>query len=223
MKILAIDTASNRCSAALLIQGVVYERSRLVPQGHGEWILPMVDGVLEQSNITLSDLDAIAFGRGPGTFTGVRMAISVAQGLAFGADLALVPVSDLAMIAQGAVREHQASKILVAVDARMGEVYWASFVTENGLVTLVGDELICGPSQTPVISGEGWYACGTGWQAYPEMMDAYDSQVSHIDGERLPQAEDALPLARRDIELGLAVSPEFAAPSYLRDKVAWKN
>ena len=222
MQVLAIDTASPMCSAALYVQGVYYERSRLVPQGHGQWILPMVDGLLDEGNTTLQGLDAIAFGRGPGTFTGVRMATAVAQGLSLGADVPLLPISNLAMLAQSAYQKYQAKKIVVAIDARMDEVYWGSFqMNENGLQS-VGSETLCPPHRVPPLDGDDWFGIGTGFAEYPAIVQHYDAQLRDLDSERLPRAEDALPLAISMLEQGEVFAPEKVAPVYLRDDVAWR-
>ncbi len=222
MQILAIDTASSLCSAALFVQGLCYERSRLVPQGHGQWILPMVDGLLDEANTTLQDLDGIAFGRGPGTFTGVRMATAVAQGLGLGAKVPLLPVSNLAMLAQGARRLYQAEKTVVAIDARMNEVYWASYeVSDQGLKE-VGPESLCQPDRIPELVGNDWIGIGTGFAEYPGIAECYGEQLQRIDSECLPRAEDALPIAIAMLEEGRALTPEKAAPVYLRDEVAWR-
>ena len=135
-KLLAIDTSTEACSAALGIGGDVRERYEFAPRQHAELILPMVDALLAEGQIKLKDLDGLAFGRGPGAFTGVRIATGVIQGLAFGAGLPVVPVSSLAALAQGAAPGH--SSIMSAFDARMGEVYWGAFaVDKQGLVRIL--------------------------------------------------------------------------------------
>ena len=142
MKILALDTATEACSAALLSgDGSVYERHDIAPRRHAELILPMVDGILTEAGLGLNDLDAIAFGRGPGAFTGVRIAAGVTQGLALGAGLPVIPVSSLAALAQPALGK--AAIVLPAIDARMGEVYWAAYESDqDGLVTALAGEQV---------------------------------------------------------------------------------
>ena len=148
MRILAIDTATENCSAALLIDGSMQSREIEMERGHAERILPMIDDLLAEAGISLQDLGAIAFGRGPGSFTGVRLAVTVTQGLAFGANLGVVPVSDLRAVAQRAIRQDPTlTKILVCNDARMSEVYWACFERGgDGLARLEGEEHVTKPS-----------------------------------------------------------------------------
>ena len=222
MQLLAIDTASPMCSAALYVQGVTYERSRYVPQGHGHWILPMVEGLLDEANTSLERLSGIAFGRGPGTFTGVRMATAVAQGIAFGAKLDVIPVSNLKMLAYRTWKQYAASKVVVGIDARMGEVYWGCFEVVADKLVEVSPECLCKPDEPPELPGGAWVAAGTGFGEYPSLSAYYGEQLVEIDGEQLPRAVDALPIAIDMFEDGNMVSPELAAPVYLRDKVAWK-
>lgn len=224
MRILAIDTATAMCSAALSMQGVVSERCRLVPQGHGEWILSMIDGLLQEANTTVNELDALAFGRGPGSFTGVRMAISIAQGLGFGAGLPLLPVSNLAMVAQGCFREHGCEHVLVAMDARMNEVYFAEYHIVDEGMTLLGEERLLPPNEPPAITGhEPVVAVGTGWSAYPELIEQIPVSIELVDDDRLPRAEDALPIACSMYQKGETEEVMDVRPTYLRNKVAWKK
>ena len=155
MKILAIDTATENCSAALLIDGNVRSREIEMERGHAERILPMVDDLLSEAGITLQDLDAIAFGRGPGSFTGVRLAVTVTQGLAFGAGLGVVPVSDLRAVAQRAFdSDATLTRALVCNDARMSEVYWACYERGgDGLARLEGEERVSKPSEVKLPAG----------------------------------------------------------------------
>ncbi|MGL5610034.1 MAG: tRNA (adenosine(37)-N6)-threonylcarbamoyltransferase complex dimerization subunit type 1 TsaB, partial [Aeromonas veronii] len=146
LKILAVDTATEACSAALLVGDKLFSRWEEAPRDHTRKILPMVQAVLEDAGISLSDLDAIAFGRGPGSFTGVRIGISVAQGLAFGAGVPLIGISTLAAMAQGAYRLDGAEQVLTAIDARMNEVYFGRYELIDGRMQLVGDEVVSDPA-----------------------------------------------------------------------------
>ena len=164
MKLLAIDTSTEACSAAVLIDGEIRERYRLAPREHTHLILPMIDELLRESDLKVGGLDAVAFGRGPGAFTGLRIAAGVVQGIAFGADLPVVPVSSLAALAQGGYRETGACRVLAAIDARIQEVYWAACEFDDaGQLQMIGDEVVCSPEQVPIPGGDDWHGVGSGW------------------------------------------------------------
>ena len=219
VKLLAIETATESCSAALAVDGQVLERFEIAPRRHAELILPMVDDLLREAGLGLTHLDCLAFGRGPGAFTGVRLAAGVAQGLAFGAGLPVVPVSTLAALAQGAA---QHGRVLAALDARMGQVYWGAFLRgADGLVTAQGEEQAARPETVALPPGEGWFGAGTGWGAHGACLaERLGKALSGWDGERYPRARDLLALAQRDFRCGQALQPEEAAPVYLRAPVA---
>ena len=219
MKILALDTATEACSAALLCDGSVYERHDIAPRRHAELILPMVDAVLGQAGLGLNDLDAIAFGRGPGAFTGVRIAAGVTQGLALGAGLPVIPISTLAALAQPALGK--AAVILPAIDARMGEIYWATYESgQDGLATPLADERVTSPDAVQLPSSGQIFGIGSGWGAYRERLEhVLQRRLSGIDPDRFPLAKDMLPLAVREYNKGRCVSAEQALPVYLRDNV----
>ncbi|CNB54429.1 tRNA (adenosine(37)-N6)-threonylcarbamoyltransferase complex dimerization subunit type 1 TsaB [Yersinia intermedia] len=225
-RILAIDTATEACSVALWNNGEVQALFELCPREHTQRILPMVQQVLAESGLSLTQLDALAFGRGPGSFTGVRIGIGIGQGLALGADLPMIGVSTLQTMAQGAFRLTGASRVLAAIDARMGEVYWGEF--ERGAQgDWLGEhtEAVMTPAQVlahvPSLSGH-WATVGTGWQTYPDLVSS--DNVVLADGQMLlPQAEDMLPLALSSWASGQAVSVENAEPVYLRNEVTWKK
>jgi len=175
VKVLAIDTATENCSAAVLVDGSVQSREIEMERGHAERILPMVDELLAEAGIALRDLDAIAFGRGPGSFTGVRLAVTVTQGLAFGANLGVVPISDLRAVAQRAFRaDATLTRALVCNDARMSEVYWACFERGgDGLARLEGEERVSKPSEVKL--PPTWStatAIGRGFIAYADALRA---------------------------------------------------
>ncbi len=146
MKLLALETATEACSAAVWVDGAVLERYEIAPRRHAVLILPMVEAVLAEAGLTMNQLDAIAVGRGPGAFTGVRIAIGIAQGLAFAGDLPVVPVSTLAALALGAAREMGQTRIATALDARMGEIYWGTWAVSDDGVALLGEERVCAPA-----------------------------------------------------------------------------
>ena len=225
MKILALDTATEACSVALLLGDTILARYEEPKRGHAELILPMVDAVLAEAGIELRALDCLAVGRGPGAFTGVRIAVSVAQGLAFGVERPIVPVSDLAALAQRAAHAHAAQRILACLDARLGEVYWAAFeVGPDGLVVAATEERVGTPASVTVPGGGQWFGVGNGWAAHPGLV-AQLSQTgtgapTRVDATLLPRAQEVAQLAARDFRAGLAVPPEQALPVYVRDSVA---
>ena len=229
MKILALDTATENCSAALLVDGNVRAHEIEMDRGHAERILPMVDNLLAEGHLSLSDLDAIAFGRGPGSFTGVRLAATVTQGLAFGADLGVVPVSDLQAVAQrvfggAATADPSTARVLVCNDARMSEVYWACFERgEDGLARLEGEERVSKPSEVRL--PQSWtsaIAAGRGFSAYAAALQAAVPAVSPTSAAvgLLPRATEIALLAVPVVASGRLLPPEAATPTYLRDNVA---
>lgn len=213
MKILAIDTATELCSAALLVGEVLITRELETARGHAEHILPMIDAVLAEGGLELRDLDAIAFGRGPGGFTGVRLAASVTQGLAFGAGLPVVPVSDLAAVAQRAFDlDAQHPRVLVCNDARMQEVYWATFErAATGQAIIVGSEQV-GPAADVAPHSTFALGAGRGFRVYPELV----ARVALTFDDLLPRAAEIARLAVDAPRLGA----EQALPVYVRDDVA---
>ncbi|WP_052285612.1 tRNA (adenosine(37)-N6)-threonylcarbamoyltransferase complex dimerization subunit type 1 TsaB [Kluyvera genomosp. 1] len=226
MRILAIDTATEACSAALWNDGNTCAHFELCPREHTQRILPIVQDILTQSGVSLTDLDALAFGRGPGSFTGVRIGIGIAQGLALGAELPMIGVSTLATMAQGAWRKQGASRVLAAIDARMGEVYWAEYQRDaQGVWHGENTEAVLKPEavQQRLAELEGeWATVGTGWAAWPDMT--HGANVTLSDGDvLLPEAEDMLPIACQLLEQGKTVAVDKAEPVYLRNEVAWKK
>ncbi len=230
MKLLAIETATDACSAALSIDGEIRERYALAPRAHTELILPMVDELMVEAGIVVSQLDAMAFGRGPGAFTGVRIAVGVTQGIAFAADLPVLPVSTLAALAQGA----DGDRVLTALDARMDEVYWGAYQRNAaGLMELLGEECVSAPAEVPLPSGfppqdspreNSWQGVGAGWAAYEAVLtERCGGLLATWDGTRFPRARDVAQLGVAGFEGGQAVSAEQALPVYLRDKVTWKK
>ena len=223
MKILALDTATEACSAALLCDGSIHQQHEFAPRRHAQLILPMVDAVLAEAGLDLSALDAIAFGRGPGAFTGVRIAVGVAQGLALGARLPVLPISSLATLAQAALAQSEPDDVvLAALDARMGEIYWGAYIrAEDGLATPICAEQVTPPEAVGVPGGAQVFGIGSGWATCSEQLQkVLDKQVSGFDPQRFPLAQDLLPLAQREYQAGRCLSVEQALPVYLRDNVA---
>ena len=215
--LLALDTATEACSAALLHDGQVYQRAQVAPRLHAQLLLPMIEEILGEAGITLAQVDALVFGRGPGAFTGVRVATGMVQGLAFAADKPVIGISNLAALAQRAWREHGAEQVCAAIDARMDEVYWGCYRLQHGAMTLVGAETVCAPEQVTLARGlDSPVGAGTGWQ-YAERLAV---KVSASHPQLLPDATDLLSLALPAWQAGAAVDAADAQPVYLRDKVA---
>jgi len=224
MKILAIDTATEACSAALLIDGEITHEFQLAPREHTQLILPMVDRLLSSAQLKIKNLDALSFARGPGAFTGVRIAAGIIQGLSYVDDIPVVPVSTLAAIAAGVYASSGHKNILSAIDARMGEVYWGVYKADDGLIELVGNEIVSTVELLPEIESSEWTGAGTGWSEYKEqLMKKYSVKAENILDEYLPSAKDIVRLAANDFKLGKAISAHQAQPVYLRDNVAKKK
>ncbi len=233
MKILALDTSSNACSAALLEgQQDSYsciERFEVAPRQHTQLILPMIDSVLDEAGYDIKQVDVLAFGCGPGAFTGVRVATGVVQAIAYGADLPVASISSLAAIAQ----EHaQLNKqLLVANDARMGEVYFGAYKMKQGFMTLMDHEQVMKPEQLESvlngsINNSEWSMVGNGWSVYQEQLLSLSSQclpTEAIDDESsYPQAKNIAFLALNDMVQESLIRAEQVRPVYLRDNVAKK-
>ncbi|MGR8941548.1 MAG: tRNA (adenosine(37)-N6)-threonylcarbamoyltransferase complex dimerization subunit type 1 TsaB [Gammaproteobacteria bacterium] len=226
MKLLAVETATEACSAALYFDGQVMERYQVSPRDHAQLILPMIDGLLAEAGWHLSGLDALAFGRGPGSFTGVRIATGVIHGIALGSDLPIVPVSTLAAVAQEFFdrKVKECDTAFTAMDARMGEIYFAVYRRDAlGFAEIAGREAVT-PAEAiefPDCAGAG---IGTGWGVYREvLMEKLAGRLETIETDNLPRARAVARLGARGFGLGLAVDVENAQPVYLRNKVAKKE
>jgi tRNA threonylcarbamoyladenosine biosynthesis protein TsaB len=216
VKILALDTSTEACSVALLADGHTCDRFELGVQ-HSLRILAMIDEVLAEAAFALADLDALAFGRGPGSFTGLRIGAGVIQGLAFGAGLPVVPVSSLAAMAQG----QRQSRVLAAFDARMSQVYWGAYRRgPDEIMTLVDDEGVLAPGKVPVPEGGDWFGVGSGWDQYADQLKArLGDRVRGWSQGGHPHARDVARLGELGFNKHEAVSAEQALPVYLRDNV----
>lgn len=221
MNILAIDTVTEMCSVALMLDTEVTASSELVKQTHTDVILPMVQRILKDSDVSLSAVDAIAFTRGPGSFTGLRICAGVTQGLALAHDLPVIPVSSLAALAQGAWRVDRAQKVLACIDARRSEIYWACFCLQNGLMECTGGEKVTSPGRISTPAHETWFGVGTGFEAYADELRRNNAvTLSSYEANRYPLAEDILPFASRALANKEYVDARSALPVYLRDNVA---
>jgi tRNA threonylcarbamoyladenosine biosynthesis protein TsaB len=238
LKLLALDTSTEACSVALTVNGQTLALDEVCPQQHSKRILPMVQQLLAEAGLSLGQLDALVFGKGPGSFTGVRIGVGVCQGLAFGAGLPVYGVSTLAAMAQAAYRLHQATQVVAAIDARMNEVYLASFQLDpQGVMLAVSPEVAAKATALaePVLKGQIW-AVGTGWQTYPDQLaewhktgsgsaDKTDKPalIQHSPLILYPSALDMLSLAAIPFRQGQFIAAELAEPSYVRDEVTWQK
>ena len=223
MRLLALDTATECCSAALLVDERLLTREAELARGHAERILPMIDELLVEAGMSLRALDAIAFGRGPGSFTGVRLAASITQGLAFGAGLGVVAISDLRALAQRAFDEDvRVTRALVCNDARMQEVYWGCFERgSDGLALARGAERVDPPGGVELPSTWSDVAgLGRGFAAYPALRAVAGVTVREAWDRLLPRAAEVARLAVPELAAGRRLDPEAAVPVYLRDDVA---
>jgi tRNA threonylcarbamoyladenosine biosynthesis protein TsaB len=229
---LAIDASTEACSVALHKEdtagkSTVFSRYDLCPQSHSLHLLPMIDEVLKEASIKLADLDGLIFGQGPGSFTGVRIGVGVAQGLAFSANLPVVGVSSLHAMAQLAFSEQQQTKVIAAIDARMNEVYNGYFeLDENNIMQAKNNAAVTPPeklsSHLSDVINEPVYGVGTGWDAYSEQLSLLKSNESSPD-ILFPSAEAMLVIGIAAFKQGKGVDAEFAQPVYVRDTVSWKK
>jgi tRNA threonylcarbamoyladenosine biosynthesis protein TsaB len=218
MNLLAIETSTEACSVALHHAGGVIERSEVAPRRHAELVLPMAESLLAEAGLRRRSLDAVAVGRGPGAFTGVRLAVSLAQGMALGLDLPVIPISSLAALALDA--PDNGSDVLSVIDARMGEVYACCYRRDSNALVALDDERVCPPERLQLPHRGDWNVIGSGWKTYARVLAETLPAPRWHDGERYPQARAVAVLAAAEFNAGRALAPELALPLYLRDKVA---
>lgn len=224
MNLLALDTSTESCSAAITINGVLYQQQQMAQRGHSTLILGMLDQLFKEAGASISDIHALAFGRGPGSFTGVRIGAGVAQGVAFARELPVIPVSTLAAVAQAAYELTGHPNIAVAMDARMEEIYAASFQVKDGFVALQGEEKVCVAEAFLPVNTQMWFGAANGWQVYSEELQAsFSEQLIGQKADLYPQAATILKLAEQVHARGESVSAEHALPVYLRNNVAKKK
>jgi tRNA threonylcarbamoyladenosine biosynthesis protein TsaB len=212
MKLLALETSTDAGSIALWFEGEVLLRACPVGVSNSETLLPLISATMHEAGLAFSDLDGISFGAGPGSFTGLRVACGVAQGLAFAQDLPLIPVGTLDAMALASGGE----RVIVLLDARMGEVYYGYF--DGGV--LLGQVGVCPPAALPLPETDGWLACGNGLVAYPGLLERLAACVSDWQPGLMPSADAVARLAAPRLARGERVDPADAAPLYVRDKVA---
>lgn len=220
MNLLALDTSTEYCSLALWLDGQVASRHVLAGQRHSEMVLAMVDELLAEGCVGLKNLDGIAFGSGPGSFTGLRIACGVAQGLAFGADLPVAGISTLLAVAEGSGSD----KVVACLDARMGEVYHGVYRRLDGHWEELSPPGLSAPADAPLPDGPGWTGCGSGFAQYGEALALrYGQSLAAVQPDLFPRAEFIARLAAPVFERGHGVPPDEALPVYIRDKVALKT
>ncbi|KEA65515.1 TsaB protein, required for threonylcarbamoyladenosine (t(6)A) formation in tRNA [Marinobacterium lacunae] len=222
-RILALDTSTDACSVALNIDGEIFHEFVIEPRRHTHLLLPMVERLIGQAGVALNSLDAIAFGRGPGSFAGIRIATGAAQGLALGAGIPLLPISTLeAMAVSAKALGSGHSRVLTALDARMDEVYWGAFDITEALPRALMEESVRSPADAEAPEAGDWLAVGSGWRYAEQMPQVLRDQVVVMNVDICPDARDMLTLAEHQLAQGGALAPEQALPVYLREGT-WKK
>jgi tRNA threonylcarbamoyladenosine biosynthesis protein TsaB len=217
MNLLAFDTSTEFLSIALQVDGRLWSFHAEAGATASQRILPEIERLLGQANIKLADLDGIAFGAGPGAFTGVRIACGVAQGLAFGANLPVIAVHTLMAVAQASGEQ----QVIVCQDARMGEIYFAAYAFKDAIWQTISPAIVCKPEQVPALAGDGWVGVGSGWKAYEHALQArYATQLKTVLPDITPTAQAVLAIAQPMFKAGLAQAAHEVAPIYIRNRVA---
>jgi len=219
MKLLVLDTSTEYLSLALWQDGAVLARDLHAGHRHAELILPLTGEMLAEAGLTLGQLDGIAFGEGPGSFTGLRVGCGVAQGLAFGANLPVVGIGTLLALAASSGRD----KAIACIDARMGEIYHAAYVWEDGGWREVHAPGLYAPQHAPAVQGDDWIGAGSGWLAYPKVLpQCYTGQLAGIMPDAFPHAREIAALAAPILARGEGKPAAEVVPLYIRNKVALK-
>lgn len=221
MNIIAFDTSTEYCSLALWRDGEICYKEIFAGQRHSELLLPMLHEMLTENNLALKQINGYAFGAGPGSFTGIRIACGIAQGLAFATECPVTGISTLEALAQRIIN----GKVVVALDARMGEIYHAAYEKQDtGTWRTVCKATVCAPTNAPTLSGNNWIGCGSGFDLYQkELSKHYSEHLSHIKNGLFPHAREIATLAATKFSNKLATNPIHATPIYVRNKVALKE
>ena len=220
MNILALETSTEYCSVALWQNGVVTERSELAGQKHSEMLIAMVNDLLQATGYKLQAMDGIAFGKGPGSFTGVRIACGVTQGLGLGANLPVAGICTLQALAEASGQ----TRVIAALDARMGEIYHAAYEKRDSVWATVSEPCLCKPEDAPLVTGNDWFGAGSGFAMHSAVLSGrYAGQLQGADGAAVPQAAAIAILGAAQFAQGRGKDAAEALPLYLRDKVALKT
>lgn len=220
MKLLAIDTSTEACSAALKVNDDIMSRYEVAPRKHAELILPMIDELMKEAGLAPQQLDGLAFGRGPGAFTGVRIAAGIIQGIAFAAELPVASVSSLAAIAQAVYRQRRSTRVIAAIDARMNEIYCCYYQAEQGIMQACVEECLNSAESVSIPDQYSWVGAGSGWSAYNRILtQRFSGRLESYEGNIYPDAQDILTLGEQAFLRGETVSADQVAPVYLRDKI----
>ena len=226
MKLLGLDTSSDACSVALQLDDEISEQFVVQPKQHTDILIPMIKNLLHDAGVDMQDLDAIVLGNGPGSFIGMRIAASVAQGLAFASGLKIVPVSSMAAVAAEVMHTHSATEVIVAQDARLNEVYLGTYRNDGDCLPVAVTEELLQPIERidglAEIPTSDLYAAGRGWQIYPSLLELNRAEIAGVVDVHYPKAEYLLALGARGFRDGEAIEPECLAPAYIRTKVAEK-
>jgi tRNA threonylcarbamoyladenosine biosynthesis protein TsaB len=217
LNILAIETSTDLCSAALWLDGEIHAREVVAGQRNSELLLPLIDALLAAHALKAADLDGVAFGAGPGSFTGLRIACGVAQGIAFGAGVPVVGIGTLLALAESS----RAERVVCCLDARIGEIYHAAYEKRAGSWHAVHEPSLCKPDAAPELPAGAWTGCGSGFAVYGAVLASrYDGRLVRVIDNIAPHAKEIATLAAVEFARGKAVSAELAAPLYVRNKVA---
>lgn len=227
MNLLALDTSSEGCSAALWADGTLTDRFTVAPRGHTRLLMPMVRELLAERSLAPSDLSALAFACGPGSFTGLRIATGVVQGLAYGLDVPVIPVSSLAAVAQQVIDASSLADgtgVAVAFDARMDEVYWGCFQVRDGWAVPLAAEQVRAPEAVSLPDGpDRWVGAGSGWLFHGRMPASVTASIIAPDTAPVPRAREVALLGQQAWQRGESVPAALARPVYLRDEVTWQK
>jgi tRNA threonylcarbamoyladenosine biosynthesis protein TsaB len=221
MKLLAIESSTETLSLALQVDSGLRTFDEVTGPAASQRILPEIQRLLTEADVKLAALDGIVYGTGPGAFTGVRVAVGVAQGLAFGASLPVVGISSVLAVAESTRQITQAEKVIVCLDARMGEIYHAVLIWQTGVWQELSTPLVCKPQDAPAVEGSDWVGAGSGWRVFEQTLsEKYAGQLLGIHPDMMPQASSMLALAQPLFTAGHTQSAQEAAPLYVRNRVA---